>query len=49
VEVENVVTLAFACEDADGLIRKIALLEGELAKAHCNTPSVTVAAIVHLQ
>jgi hypothetical protein len=32
VEVENVVSLASAHEDAEGLLRKIALLEGELAE-----------------
>jgi hypothetical protein len=32
VEVENVMALAFSREDAEGLVRKIALLEGELAE-----------------
>jgi ribonuclease D len=30
---ENIVTLAYAHEDEEGLIQKIALLEGELAEA----------------
>jgi hypothetical protein len=33
VETENAVVLASACEDAEGLVRKVALLEGELAEA----------------
>jgi hypothetical protein len=33
VETENVVVLASAREDAEGLVRKVALLEGELAEA----------------
>jgi hypothetical protein len=33
VEMENITTLASAREDEEGLIRKIALLEGELAEA----------------
>jgi hypothetical protein len=32
VEVENTVTLASAREDVEGLVQKIALLEGELAE-----------------
>jgi hypothetical protein len=31
MEVENAMTLASAHEDADGFVRKITLLEGELA------------------
>jgi hypothetical protein len=34
VEVENAVALASTCKDAEGLLRKIALLEGELAEVH---------------
>jgi hypothetical protein len=34
VEAENAVVLAFACEDAKGIVWKIALLEGELAEEH---------------
>jgi hypothetical protein len=30
VEVENTVALAFACDDAEGFVQKISLLEGEL-------------------
>jgi hypothetical protein len=33
-QVENVMVLAFVWEDVEGLIRKVALLEGELAEAH---------------
>jgi hypothetical protein len=33
VEMENIAMLASAHEDAEGLVRKIALLEGELAEA----------------
>jgi hypothetical protein len=33
VEMENITTLAYAREDEEGLIQKIALLEGELAEA----------------
>jgi hypothetical protein len=32
-EMENVVVLASVLEDVEGLIRKVSLLEGELAKA----------------
>jgi hypothetical protein len=32
-EVEDATTLASACEDDEGLVRKVALLEGELAEA----------------
>jgi hypothetical protein len=31
VEAENVVALASTCEDTEGLVRKVTLLEGELA------------------
>jgi hypothetical protein len=31
-EVEDTVALASTCEDADGLIQKVALLKGELTK-----------------
>jgi hypothetical protein len=31
--VEDATTLASACEDDEGLVRKVALLEGELAEA----------------
>jgi hypothetical protein len=34
VEVENAMMLASAHEDAEGLVRKIVLLEGELAAEH---------------
>jgi hypothetical protein len=34
VEVGNTAALTSACEDAKGFIRKIALLEGELAAEH---------------
>jgi hypothetical protein len=33
VEAENATVLASACEDAEGLAQKVALLEGELAEA----------------
>jgi hypothetical protein len=33
VVVESVVALASACEDAEGLVQEIILLEGELMKA----------------
>jgi hypothetical protein len=33
VEAENATALASACEDAEGLAQKVALLEGELAEA----------------
>jgi hypothetical protein len=32
--VENVTVQAFVPEDAEGLVRKVALLEGELAEVH---------------
>jgi hypothetical protein len=34
VEVKNVVALASACDDMEGLVRKVTLPEGELAVAH---------------
>jgi hypothetical protein len=34
VEVKNTVALASACDDMEGLVRKVALPEGELAVAH---------------
>jgi hypothetical protein len=34
VEAENTTTLDSACEDAEGLVRKFAFLEGELAEEH---------------
>jgi hypothetical protein len=34
VEVESVAALASACEDAEGVVQRITLLEGELAEAH---------------
>jgi hypothetical protein len=34
VEVENAMALASACEDVEGLVRKIALLVGEHAEVH---------------
>jgi hypothetical protein len=38
-EMENVMVLASVWEDAEGLVRKVALLEGEHAKA-CRTQEV---------
>jgi hypothetical protein len=34
VETENATALASAHEDVEGLVRKVTLLEGELAEAH---------------
>jgi hypothetical protein len=34
MEVENITVLAFACEDAEGFLQKLAFLKGELA-AEC--------------
>jgi hypothetical protein len=33
VEAESTATLASTCEEAEGLVQRIALLEGELAEA----------------
>jgi hypothetical protein len=33
-EVEDTMTLASAHEDADGLVQKVTLLEGELVEVH---------------